>query len=58
MNDANERHFVVRRECDEAMAIKKGFLPCDRKCKTCLACIEILDSGDRQHVNLHKRGSK
>ena len=54
-DDSIERRFVVRRECDEAMASKKGYLPCDHKCKLCLACIEILESGDRQHVSSRRR---
>jgi hypothetical protein len=40
---------VIKRECDKPMAEKKGYLPCDENCKTCLACIETLSSGDRQH---------
>lgn len=52
---ANEQHFVVARECDVPMASKKGYFPCDHKCETCLACIEKLDNGDRQHFRF-KRG--
>lgn len=48
---ANEPKIVKARECDVPMARSKGYLPCDQNCKTCFACIEILDSGDRQHFS-------
>lgn len=41
---------VVRRYCDTAMASKKGYLPCEKNCKGCHACIEQLDNGERRHV--------
>jgi len=41
---------IVRRYCDEPMAKKKGWIPCDGQCKNCLACIEVLKSGDKRHV--------
>lgn len=47
----NEKHYVMARECDIAMARSKGYLPCDHNCKTCHACIEILDSSDRRHFS-------
>lgn len=47
-----EKILVISRECDEAMAKKKGFLPCNEDCKRCLACIEVKTSGAREHVNL------
>ena len=47
----NEKHYVMARECDIAMARSKGFLPCDHNCKTCHACIEILDTRDRRHFS-------
>lgn len=40
---------IVRRECDRAMAEKKGYLPCEQKCKTCHACIEVFSSGEKRH---------
>lgn len=49
---------LVLRECDVAMARSKGFLPCDRHCKTCHACIEMFDTGERQHVYPRTRGGK
>lgn len=47
----NEKHYVMARECDVAMARSKGFLPCDHNCKMCHACIEILDTRDRRHFS-------
>ena len=47
---------IIRRECDESMARKKGFLPCKNDCKNCLACIETNKDGERSHVV--KRGDK
>lgn len=46
---------IVRRECDEAMARKKRMLPCEnKKCKTCIACIEIDVAGNRDHVRIDR----
>lgn len=47
-----EKTLVVNRECDKAMAEKKGFLPCNKDCKRCLACIEVNSNGEREHVSL------
>ncbi len=35
-----EEDRVIKRECDVAMARKKGYLPCQEQCKACYACIE------------------
>lgn len=40
---------VVKRTCDEPMAKSKGLLPCDKNCKQCHACIEVLENGERRH---------
>ena len=45
--------YIIRRECDEPMARSKGLLPCEKNCKNCMACIEITESGERQHCNRH-----
>lgn len=47
---------IIRRECDEPMARRKGYLPCEHDCKNCLACIETNKDGERSHVV--KRGDK
>ena len=44
-----ESNRIVRRECDESMARKKGLLPCEKKCKTCMAAIEVHADGERNH---------
>ena len=41
---------LINRECDTAMATKKGYFPCDKKCDRCLACIEVFEGGRREHV--------
>ena len=45
---------VVRRYCDTPMAEKKGYKPCDHKCMSCHACVEVLESGDKRHVTRRK----
>lgn len=40
---------VIKRTCDEPMARSKGLLPCDKNCKQCQACIEVLANGERRH---------
>ena len=40
---------VIKRTCDEPMARSKGLLPCDKNCKQCHACIEVLANGERRH---------
>ena len=47
----NEPKYVMAREYDIAMARSKKLLPCDHNCKTCHACIEVLDAGDRRHYS-------
>lgn len=47
-----EKILVVRRECDKAMAEKKGFFPCNEDCKRCHACIEVKSNGNKEHVSL------
>lgn len=42
---------VVKRDCDEAMARKKGYLPCQHQCHTCHACIETTSSEERRHFS-------
>ena len=41
---------IIRRECDEPMARRKGYLPCEHDCRNCLACIEVNRDGERSHV--------
>ncbi len=41
---------IIRRECDEPMAIRKKYLPCSKDCRNCLACIETNVDGERSHV--------
>lgn len=48
-----ESNRIVRRECDKAMANKKGLLPCEKKCKTCIAAIEVHADGERNHYYPH-----
>ena len=43
-----EEDRVLKRECDEPMAKKKGYLPCRKQCSGCHACIEIT-STERRH---------
>lgn len=40
---------IVKRNCDTAMAEKKGYLPCKKNCRTCHASIETLGTGERRH---------
>ena len=54
----DDNPHLVARECDEAMARSKGFLPCDRNCKVCHACVEMFDTGERRHVYPKTRGGK
>jgi len=41
---------VLKRYCDEPMARKRKLLPCDKNCKNCFACIEVLTGGEKRHV--------
>lgn len=43
--------MVKKYECDKPMAEKKGFLPCDKNCKACHACIKVGSDGLREHVS-------
>lgn len=45
--------YIIGSECDEPMARSKGLLPCEKDCKNCMACIEIVETGERQHCNRH-----
>ena len=51
---------VVDRYCDVAMARSKGFLPCNESsCKSCIACVEVLNNGERRHFfNEERKGKK
>ena len=49
---------LILRECDESMARAKGYFPCDHNCKVCHACIEMFDTGERQHVYPNSRGGR
>lgn len=41
---------VLKRYCDEPMAKKRKLLPCDKNCKNCFACIEVLTGGEKRHA--------
>lgn len=42
--------LIIRRECDEQMAEKKGIREhCHQKCRFCPCCIEIDEEGQRRH---------
>lgn len=51
--DGKMRHIeiIIQRKCDEPMADKKHYLPCEGgiKCNTCPACLEQVDSGEWRH---------
>lgn len=51
MAKENAKPRVVKRECDVAMARKKGYLPCQQQCKNCHACIETLNTDERRHFS-------
>ena len=54
----NEKPAIVRRRCDVPMARNKGLLRvCDKRCRTCLACIEVDEFGQESHVSL-RNGSE
>ena len=44
-----DENRIVRRYCDKPMAEKKGYLPCDERCRQCHACIEVTKGGDKRH---------
>lgn len=54
MSRKKVEEYIIGRECDEPMARSKGLFPCERDCKNCMACIEITDTGERQHCTRHK----
>ena len=41
---------IRRRICDEPMARKKGYLPCEKKCDKCLAALQINNEGVKEHT--------
>lgn len=47
---------VIRRRCDVPMARRKGLIPCDKTCKTCVACIETDEEYRDSHASMG-RGS-
>lgn len=49
---------VIKRECDESMARHKGYMPCDRNCLNCFACIETNSEGERYHVYKKEEGKE
>ena len=53
MSRKGTEEYIIGRECDEPMARSKGLLPCEKDCKNCMACIEIIETGERQHCNRH-----
>ena len=53
MSRKGTEEYIIGRECDEPMAMSKGLLPCEKDCKNCMACIEIIETGERQHCNRH-----
>ena len=56
MDNYTEKHFIIKRDCDEPMARKKNLLPCDKDCSNCMACIETMNNGERRHCTRHKAG--
>lgn len=47
--------LIKKVECDESMARHKGYIPCDKNCKTCHAAIITDINGDREHFPVTKR---
>ncbi|MEY8366827.1 hypothetical protein AALA22_14415 [Anaerovoracaceae bacterium 41-7] len=50
------KSWIKKIECDEAMARKKGYIPCGKQCRTCHAAIITDLSGDRAHFPVTKQG--
>lgn len=48
--------WIKKIECDESMARKKGYIPCNNQCRTCHAAIITDLSGDRAHFPATKQG--
>ena len=42
--------MIISIRCDEPMAKKKGLLPCNKRCRTCVACIRRNEYGQEGHV--------
>ena len=42
--------MIIGRRCDKPMAEKKRLLPCNKRCRTCVACIRISDDGRESHT--------
>ena len=53
MSKRGTEGYIIGRYCDEPMARSKGLFPCEKDCKNCMACIEITDTGERQHCKRH-----
>ena len=53
MSKRGSEGYIIDRYCDEPMARSKGLLPCEKDCKNCMACIEVTDTGERQHCTRH-----
>ena len=54
MSRKGTEEYIIGRYCDEPMARSKGLLPCENDCKHCMACIEMTDTGEKQHCNIHR----
>lgn len=48
--------MIIKRECDEPMARSKRLLPCDHRCKGCVACICTDEYGHRFHTPIDHQG--
>ena len=53
MSKRGTEGYIIDRYCDEPMARSKGIFPCEKDCKNCMACIEVTDTGERQHCTRH-----
>lgn len=42
--------MIIRRYCDEPMAKKKKLFPCDKRCRQCVACVEVDKDGQGAHA--------
>lgn len=43
--------MIVSTRCDRPMAVSKRLLPCNKHCRTCVACIIRDESGEERHVH-------
>lgn len=41
---------VIRRRCDVPMARSKRLLPCQKNCRSCVACIETDENFHERHA--------